>query len=181
MKKYTDEELVYYYIQTKQSQYFNAIYHRYYHKVLQRCMYYTSGDLTESEDWAQNILIRVLEKMKDFRQEARFSTWLTTITINYCIDLLRIRKRQIVSSHDLYIYADTVCCDEPDPNESTLLQLRRAVGRLDESERALLTEKYQDGHSIKLLANQYDVTESALKMRLKRAKDRLKSSFSQQV
>ena len=179
MKKYTDEQLVDYYIHTKQSQYFNAIYQRYYHKVLQRCMHYTAGDLDEAEDWTQNILIRILEKMKGFRGDARFSTWLTAITINYCNDLVQIRKRQIVSNHDLYIYADTICCDEPDANESALLALRRAVSRLDESERALLTEKYQEGHSIKLLADQYAVTESALKMRLKRAKDRLKSSFHQ--
>ncbi len=42
-----------------------------------------------SEDVAQEVFLRVVQKAGDFKHEARFSTWLYTIARNLCIDYLR--------------------------------------------------------------------------------------------
>ncbi|MEN9578538.1 MAG: hypothetical protein RJA70_1547 [Pseudomonadota bacterium] len=42
-----------------------------------------------SEDIAQEVFLRVVQKAGDFKHEARFTTWLYTIARNLCIDTQR--------------------------------------------------------------------------------------------
>jgi RNA polymerase sigma-70 factor (ECF subfamily) len=53
----------------------------------------TLGDPTEAEDIAQNVFVRVFRASGRFRFEAKFSTWLFTITRNLCLNELRRRGR----------------------------------------------------------------------------------------
>ncbi|HLK98455.1 MAG TPA: sigma factor-like helix-turn-helix DNA-binding protein, partial [Hymenobacter sp.] len=59
--------------------------------------------------------------------------------------------------------------------------IRLAMSRLSAEEQDLLRQKYQDEVSIKDLATYYSLTESAVKMRLKRSRDRLRELYKQAV
>ena len=52
-------------------------------------------------------------------------------------------------------------------------RLAWAMGKINPEDKSLLLLKYQDGASIRELSELYEVGESAIKMRLKRAKARL--------
>ena len=52
-------------------------------------------------------------------------------------------------------------------------QLKRVMELIDPEEKMILLLKYQDNLSIKELSEALDIGESAVKMRLKRAKDKL--------
>ena len=52
-------------------------------------------------------------------------------------------------------------------------KLKKCLEIISAEERSILLLKYQDGASIKELVNLLDIGESAVKMRLKRAKERL--------
>lgn len=57
--------------------------------------------------------------------------------------------------------------------EMKATKLAKALKIMDPDEKSLLLLKYQDGASIKELCELYEVGESAMKMRLKRAKAKL--------
>lgn len=62
---------------------FDSLLIRYKDRVFNIC-YRFLGDYQESDDTAQEIWVKVYRFLKDFRSEARFSTWLYRITINTC-------------------------------------------------------------------------------------------------
>jgi len=59
------------------------------------------GNPEDAEDCLQEVFIKAFEALPNFREEARFSTWLYRIAYNAC--LMRIRKRKL----------DTVPLDKP--------------------------------------------------------------------
>ena len=52
-------------------------------------------------------------------------------------------------------------------------KLKKALGMISPEDKSILLLKYQDGASIKDLVNLMEIGESAVKMRLKRAKEKL--------
>lgn len=50
------------------------------------------SDPETARDLTQDVLVRLIEKINDFDGRARFSTWMTRITINHCISYLRKQK-----------------------------------------------------------------------------------------
>ena len=57
--------------------------------------------------------------------------------------------------------------------ELRLDKLQRSMNEIDPNDKALLIMKYQDNFSIKEIMGARGITESAVKMRLKRAKHKL--------
>lgn len=50
------------------------------------------GNKTDAEDIAQDVFVKALASLSDFRAESDVKTWLYTITANFCKSLLRKRK-----------------------------------------------------------------------------------------
>lgn len=76
----------------------------------ERAIYNLALRLLGSEDDAvevcQEVFIRAYTHLKDFRGDARFSTWLYRIAINCCRNLMRSRKRRREVAMDFYDGAD---------------------------------------------------------------------------
>jgi len=51
------------------------------------------GNIQDAEDVLQDIFIKVYKKIKFFRCECSFRTWIYKITVNTCIEHLRKRKK----------------------------------------------------------------------------------------
>jgi len=54
----------------------------------------------EAEDLAQVAWVKGWQRLKQFKRDASFTTWMTRIVINLCLDHLRKRKRQAMDSLD---------------------------------------------------------------------------------
>lgn len=54
-------------------------------------------DPADAEDVAQDVLIIVLRKLREFRGQSALSTWLTTVTMHAAINAVRRRKKKCVS------------------------------------------------------------------------------------
>lgn len=94
----------------------------------------------EADAVAQDSLVKAYTSLGSFDGRAAFSTWLTRIAINTCLDLIRRRKREglrvVTPKDDGELEAVTqVADDEIDP-EGRSIQ-RQAVDRLRECEVAL--------------------------------------------
>lgn len=54
----------------------------------------------DAEDAVQDVFLRVFERIRDYRGESSFETWLTAIVVNVCRDRLRRQKVRRVLSLD---------------------------------------------------------------------------------
>jgi RNA polymerase sigma-70 factor (ECF subfamily) len=173
----TDEELVKKITEEGLSDLYSLIYKRYFPRVLEK-----SNSLLKNRElakiFAQDILARVFEKLTGFKGNSSFSSWVYTITYNHCIDYLRANKKlhypEWNSENQLPEIIDVI---EEDLTDLHYAQLQDLLNRLHTEEKALLLMKYQDDLSLKEIATSMRLTESAVKMRLMRAKARLTFLF----
>ena len=153
---------------------FNQLYERYVQKVYQKCLTMT-GDTEEARDHTHDIFLKVFSKFGNFQQRSELSTWLYSITHNYCIDAIKQRKRHRMEPLQEHLHEkEGPCLSQSDDDYTYQLKL---VNQLPQEELLLLKLKYEQGLSIKELSQQFGIKECALKMRLKRSRDRLKTLY----
>lgn len=170
-----DEEIVQLYVDTQKNIYFEELYDRYADKVFRKCFSFVK-DEARAQDFAHDIFIRLAVKIGTFKEDARFSTWLYSITYNYCMDQLRLRKKR--AEYELSDNFDI----EAEDDDKELLEMRidglkKSLEHLTTEEQAVLLMKYQDDFSIREIAEAFDISESAVKMRLKRSREKVKKVY----
>jgi len=179
-KSISDEELVRLYIETQRNGYFEELYDRYVDKVYRKCLSFVKNE-AQAEDFTHDIFLRVVLKIGSFKEHAKFSTWLYSITYNYCMDQVRQVKKQA----EIYL-DENFDLEDDETNDLELVEmqtkeLKKALQEIDPDERAMLLMKYQDDFSIKEIADTFKVTESAVKMRLMRTKEKLKKIYKENI
>nr|WP_293838439.1 sigma-70 family RNA polymerase sigma factor [uncultured Arsenicibacter sp.] len=170
-----DEELVTQYLVTSQSMYTEILYRRYAQKVYRRC-FSLIKDPVLAEDFTQEIFLRVLHNLPNFKERSSFSTWLYAIAYNYCMDQIRHTHRQstIGIGEELI---QTLTDDDSDTIDFQLSQLAQVLQYLPADEINLLRLKYEQDHDIKALALTLNIKDSAIKMRLKRSRDKIRRLY----
>lgn len=177
-KDLKDEELVHFYVETQRNIYFEEIYDRYADKIYRKCYSFVK-DTAKAEDYTHDIFLKLAIKIGTFKETARFSTWLYSITYNYCMDQLRLSKKR--SEYALDENFDIV--EEEDASEQIELQvdsLKKSMEHLAPEEKAILLMKYQDDFSIKEISDTFKISESAVKMRLMRTREKVRKVYLEQ-
>lgn len=170
----TDEFIIETYFTTRPSYCFEQLYNRYQQKVYRRCLSMTR-DAELAQDYAHDIFIRMFARLDRFQGRSSFSTWLYSITYNYVLDQLRLNKRLPVAQLDeSYDYPGFRQDDSAEVMESSLQQLGKAMSSISSQDASILRLKYQDGLDVRQIGSQLKIQESAVKMRLKRSRDRVK-------
>ena len=149
------------------------LYDRYANKVFAKCVSFTK-DRQQAEDLAHDIFLKVYLKLGDFRFESKFSTWLYSITYHECMEFKRKETREHEQEE---AYALEQRYDD-DGDEAALLalkvnQLKRLLDQINPEDKAVLLMKYQDNLPIREIMELTGSGESAIKMRLKRAKSKI--------
>lgn len=177
INKWTDNALAEEYLKTQEIAYFDEIYRRYSNKIYYKC-YSILGDFGHAEDATQDIFLKLILSLAKFNQKSKFSTWLYSITYNYCIDELRRQKKNKMIYVEDGQYND-IEEDEDDAliQEENYAALQATLDVIDEADRAILIMKYQDNLMVKDIAEILSLSESAVKMRLKRAKVKFQKIF----
>jgi RNA polymerase sigma factor (sigma-70 family) len=174
-----DQALVLKYMETQRPEYFSELYERYSDKVYGKCLTILR-DPMKAEDAAQDIFMKIFTKLSSFNSSARFSTWIYAITYNYCIDLVRKQKRQAAidgdESEGVNVAAEEV--SDRELMEMEIVSLRKAMDKIPFDDREILIMKYREDMSIKEICEILDKSESAVKMKLLRAKQRVKENYA---
>lgn len=92
----SDEELVAKYQQAGQrggAAYADELFQRHYSRVALWCLR-ICGDREQATDLAQEVFVKAWGHLAHFRSDAKFSTWLYTITRNHCFNAAKSRSRQ---------------------------------------------------------------------------------------
>jgi RNA polymerase sigma factor (sigma-70 family) len=160
---------------------FGELYNRYYKKVYHKCLSFTKNQ-EEAFDLAQESLMKAFDHLDTFRGQASFSTWLYTITHHHCLAGLKKNNRlnttslgeEFTEGENQHIAISHDESSERDEQETIMYSL---INHLPESERELLTLKYEHGESIEVLQHKLGLNASAVKMRLKRSKEKLNTMY----
>lgn len=154
---------------------FENLYNQYSKKVFQVCLSLTK-DSDVAQDFTQDIFIKVFNKIDTFENRSAFSTWLYSVTRNYCLDQLRVGKRMGTESLSAELQNRSYASEDTGLEER-MEEMEAFVNSLPIEEVTLLKLKYEQNRSIRELAQQYNISESAVKMRLKRTRDRLQQYY----
>lgn len=172
-QKLSDEDIIKNIRSQKENELFSILFNRYYSKVLDKC-YSLTHNREMAEELTGDILSKAYEKLDSYKGNSSFSSWLYSVTYNHCIDYLRETKRlhypEWNSSNELPEIIDETYNEEEEISYDRLMEL---LNRLHTEEKALIMMRYFDEMPLQQIADALRVTESAAKMRLKRAKARL--------
>lgn len=179
MSKLSDNEVIDLYLDTQSQYYFGLLYNRYSNKVYSKCLSLLKNEAA-AEDASQDIFLKIFLNLSSFNQKSRFSTWVYSITYNYCIDFIRKKKKEntVLSDED---QADLDIEEEVGDKEifeMEIVRLKEILEEIPPEDKNVLIMKYRDGLSIKEIGGVISKSESAVKMKLKRAKQKVKQRYT---
>lgn len=174
----TDEEVIDTYLATQSSVYFSLLYDRYITKVYSKCISLLK-DEARAQDAAQEIFIKIFTNLAKFNKKSKFSTWVYSITYNFCIDVIRKSKKQSKLFSDEEAEGQEIVeeIDDKVLLEMELERLKTVLDLLNVDDKSVLIMKYKEGLSIKEISEVFDKTESAIKMKIKRAKHKCQQKY----
>lgn len=174
-KKLSDEDLVKMFIETQNNRYFEVIYDRFADKIYRKC-YSFVRDSAKAEDFMHDIFLKLILNLSNYKSDSKFSTYIFSITYNYCIDHIRQSKKlQEVELEGDFEEDDSSVWSEA--REMDAQRLNKTLDSISTEEKSLILMKYQDDLSIKEIGDVLKLSESAVKMRLKRTKEKVKSIY----
>ena len=179
-KSISDEEAVREYVSTQNSAYFNILYERYSRKIFAKCLSILKNE-EEANDATQDIFMKLILNLSKFGGHSKFSTWVYSISYNYCIDRVRKKKKDISILVEDMSHYDKSDDDIKDKMllEMNVLRLKEILNKIPVGDKIILLMKYQDSMSIKEIGAVLDKSESAVKMKIKRAKQKFRNMHSE--
>jgi RNA polymerase sigma-70 factor (ECF subfamily) len=143
------------------------------------------GEPEAAEDAAQETFLRAYQNLHRYDRNRSFATWLLSIGAHYCIDRLRRRKLSVFSIDEENEDGTTFEIRDnasPDPEGESVKRedrdhLHRLLKGLDEIDRAAVILRYWHDASEVEIAETLNLTVSAVKSRLHRARRALAGSW----
>ena len=131
---------------------------------------------------AQDVFIKAYKYLADFRGASKFTTWLYTIVNNTCISFLRKKKLDIHSLDNEKVFE---VADSQDSGmranlveqKSRISMVNEAIGLLNPADAEIITLFYKAEQSLEETAQVLGIEVNAAKVRLHRARTRLKEKM----
>jgi RNA polymerase sigma-70 factor (ECF subfamily) len=133
------------------------------------------GNADEAEEAAQETFLRVYTKLHSYDPQRSFRSWLLSIASHYCIDRLRRRRITWLSFEDEIAAPERLISADPNPESAVVRReqeerIRHLLGALSPTDRAAITLRYWYDCSYEEIAEMLNLTVSAVKSRLHRAR-----------
>jgi RNA polymerase sigma-70 factor (ECF subfamily) len=161
---------------------FRLLFETYRDKVYSIALRY-AGDSAIAMDIAQDVFLKLLSSIQDFRGGSSFDTWLYRLVVNRCIDEKRRSWRLAPLLDDLISLLDA-------PEEGVLdemmrdemgEQVQKAVGHLPPQQRIVVVLRYTEGLSYEEIAAAVGCSLGTVASRLNRAHKTLERRLSHAV
>ncbi|QJW93055.1 RNA polymerase sigma factor [Frigoriglobus tundricola] len=137
------------------------------------------GD-AEAAEAVQDAFVSAFRAMATFEGTAKLGTWLHRITVNACLLKLRGRKRSRLVPLEDDAPTDAVECDSGLSQAETCERVREGVERLPDAYRTVIRLRDLEGLSTEETAARLGTNCGAVKTRLHRARQALKSVLEAQ-
>lgn len=136
----------------------------------------------DAEELAQDVFVKAYRNLADFRGESRFSTWLYTIVNNTCITWLRKKRLEIRSLDNEQVFSradnmDSGARADTVEQKSRQAMVNEAIAMLSPDDASVITLFYKAEQSLEETARVLGIEVNAAKVRLHRARARLKQKM----
>ena len=143
------------------------------HKI---CRIYTTNQDAHN-DLFQEITIQLWKNYSKFRGDSKFSTWMYRVALNTAISLYRKSSRSIKTQDFSDVSFKIKSVDYDDTKDQQLKALYDGIRELSDIEKALIF-LYLEDKPYKEIAITLGITEVNARVKMNRAKDKLKKSLN---
>ena len=152
---------------------------KHYQNIYSYCVRRT-GNQVVAADLTQDIFLKLVKSIYDYRFSGKFINFLFTIAVNTCNDYYR-RPRQSYQNIDGLQIDD----DKPTPIENIIrdeqgMFIKKKIDELPDIQKDAIILYYYHGMKAKDIAKITGANLSTVKSRLKQGKDKLKKIFNEQ-
>ncbi len=163
----------------------NALIHSLIPHIERQLLRYPVTD-EDRRDLLQTTLMQIVRRLGSFRGDSSFSTWLFRVTANEALMLMRSQRRhraRIVAGLELEELATLPAVNDADTqkhsdvmiqNSERDARVRGALEELPQDYREVVRAHYNEDLGLQDIADRLNMTESAVRSRLHRARTRLK-------
>lgn len=169
-----DAQLVMQYLEQGTSDCLGELYYRYHPKLYKYCLRLCKNE-NEAYDITAEAFTKALEKIAALKDPALFASWLFRIAHNDCMNFLQRNHNRFLLDISTQIDLAYEVFDEESAlaRERLFDQIRDSLDLLAPDIRQMILDRYYRKKSILELQKEYGLTESAVKMRLARARRRM--------
>lgn len=121
----------------------------------------------DAADVIQDTILGCWEKLYTLKQEKYFKTWLTRILINHCYDMRKKQQRMTIMED----------YEEPVAEDQYNVELKEALGQLDEKYRIVMVLYYSEGYQTGEIAELLEIPRSTVQTRLQRGREKLEAYY----
>jgi len=149
---------------------FRRLYDAYQSQVYSTALYFMSGNTAAAEDITQDVFVKLFSRIRQFRNEAAFSTWLHRMVVNACMDELR-KKKRIVDGPEFEQFETAdggPGFDEELMRSETVAEVQQALEGLSPKLRMPILMKYFQDLSYDEMAKSLDCSMGTIASRLNR-------------
>jgi RNA polymerase sigma factor (sigma-70 family) len=127
------------------------------------------------EDVEADVWEKIFKAIDRYDAGKSFTAWAGAITRNQCIDYLRKKNKtdQLFVNNE-YASSYEHHASEEESKENDLLLLKTGLEQLEDMDRLIIVLKHIDGLSVEAIRKRLNLSESAVKVRLYRAREKLK-------
>jgi len=152
-----------------ENQSFDEVYETY-GKMLYRTAFLYLGNADDTEDILQEVFIKYLTARPTFNDTEHEKAWLLLVTRNACRNYVKKHRKGNVSLEDYDAPADT-------PDRDAHLDIIKQLTALPPKYKEVIILFYYNNLTVAEIAKLLGITQSAVKMRLKRGKGKLKTKL----
>ena len=162
----TDEALMVRLIKRNDHEALTELYRRYSRKLLGYFIRMFKGDQAKSEDFLQDLFIKIMDKKHLFDPDKKFYTWVFTMASNMCKTEFRKPVTHSISDQHLKDEDHIVFSDSEMDRQQFKQVLRQCIHQLDYHHKVVFILRFNEQFALSEIADIMEVSVGTVKSRL---------------
>jgi RNA polymerase sigma-70 factor, ECF subfamily len=147
---------------------FRALYDVYKDRVYSIALYFLHGDRAAASDVTQQVFLKLITNMAQFRGDAEFTTWPYRLVVNVCLDTARQRKSEASVATDLELFSGPALQEQDYARAQMASSVRAAVSALPPKFRIAVLLRYFEDLSYEQMSRALNCSMGTVASRLSR-------------
>jgi RNA polymerase sigma-70 factor, ECF subfamily len=158
---------------------FRTLYEAYKDRVYSIAVHFLNGDRHTAHDVTQQVFVKLMTSIAQFRADSEFTTWLYRLVVNACIDAQRRSKSRLHTTDERTVeqLIGRESADGAVMQADAARAVQHALGKLPPQYRATILLRYFDDLSYDDMARALNCTRGTVASRLSRAHQLLARSL----
>ncbi len=135
------------------------------------------GNKEVAKDALQESLVQVINNISKYQEQGKFKSWVSTVTVKKCLDLLRKEKRHQYSSMEYVAEPGSEGLGSLKLEEEDVMQF---IERIPENYRIAISMFLIEGYSHKEIAKHMSISESSSRSLVSRGRKMILESFEKE-